>query len=320
LFEPLVLLALVVLLRVLALGRAALPSGRAGWIGLGAFLGVCGLAVLWDGFRAGGLPPEARAAFPRWAASIGELQPAGLGGLFAWAGWLGPFAGAALLFSRRRGLVAGGLLVCALGVLAFSMARWGPFFVLGVVAILPSALGLFPKAAVARLVLLVSLWPVARVWDERLFPSPGEAEAILQRRIEGPLLREASANLPAGSIFIAPWWVSPAVAYWSGARGVSGSSHQSLEGTLKTAEFFLTEDAARASAILRESGARFVVVDDPERTLPNSSALLNQPASERSVGRLLWSGRLLEGFERVGANPFFKIYEAAPLPAEAPGE
>ena len=43
--------------------------------------------------------------------------------------------------------------------------------------------------------------------------------------------------------FLAPWWLSPALAYWSRQPGVAGSSHQACRARWKRARFFLAPDA-----------------------------------------------------------------------------
>src|SRR5260221_10377820 len=74
--------------------------------------------------------------------------------------------------------------------------------------------------------------------------------------------------------FLAPWWLSPAVAYWSGQPGVAGSSHESLPGIVASARFFLASDAAAAERIARELGVKWIVTDDPDRLVATSRALV----------------------------------------------
>ena len=56
-----------------------------------------------------------------------------------------------------------------------------------------------------------------------------------------------------GGPFLASWWLSPAIAYWSRQPGVAGTSHESLPGIVDTARFFLSTDPASAAAILRQA-------------------------------------------------------------------
>jgi CTP:molybdopterin cytidylyltransferase MocA len=97
-------------------------------------------------------------------------------------------------------------------------------------------------------------------------------------------------SLPPGRGFIAPWWISPAVAYWSGQPGVGGSSHQSLAGIADTAKFFISVDPQEAQTILNLRKSTWVVVDDPVRTLSTSAQLLGTDALPGSMGNLLFSG------------------------------
>jgi hypothetical protein len=62
--------------------------------------------------------------------------------------------------------------------------------------------------------------------------------------------------------FLAPWWLSPQIAYWSGQPGIAGTSHQSLAGIVDSARFFLAENESAAAKILRARGVRYVVVHD----------------------------------------------------------
>jgi hypothetical protein len=74
--------------------------------------------------------------------------------------------------------------------------------------------------------------------------------------------------------FLAPWWASPQVAYWSGQPGITGTSHQSLSGIVDSARFYLAEKPESAAAILRARGVRYVIIDDLSRTAGNLDELL----------------------------------------------
>jgi hypothetical protein len=74
--------------------------------------------------------------------------------------------------------------------------------------------------------------------------------------------------------FLAPWWLSPSIAYWSGQPAVAGSSHESLPGIADSARFFLAEDWRTAQEILENHKAIWVIAYDFERIAQNSSAIL----------------------------------------------
>jgi hypothetical protein len=84
--------------------------------------------------------------------------------------------------------------------------------------------------------------------------------------------------------FLAPWWASPQVAYWSGQPGVTGTSHQSLGGIVDSARFFLSEKLEDAAAILRARNVRYVIIDDLSHTLGEGDELLITSNSEKVLG------------------------------------
>jgi hypothetical protein len=89
-------------------------------------------------------------------------------------------------------------------------------------------------------------------------------------------LRELATDLRSSETraFLAPWWLSPAIAYWSGQPGVAGSSHESLEGIEQSARFFLSQDWQPARKILENRGVAWVTAYDFDRVARNSSAIL----------------------------------------------
>src|ERR1700674_158223 len=89
-------------------------------------------------------------------------------------------------------------------------------------------------------------------------------------------LRDLAISLESSEVrpFLALWWFSPAIAYWSGQPGVAGSSHGSLKGIAERARFFGTEDWREARVILENHGVACVRTYDSERVVQNSSAIL----------------------------------------------
>jgi len=74
-------------------------------------------------------------------------------------------------------------------------------------------------------------------------------------------------SLGAQKLFSPPWWLSPAIAYWSHQPGVAGSSHESLRGVTENARFRLTSDEEAAREILERNQVRWLLVYDSERML-----------------------------------------------------
>jgi hypothetical protein len=94
--------------------------------------------------------------------------------------------------------------------------------------------------------------------------------------------------------FLAPWWFSPSIAYWSGQPGVAGSSHESLNGIEDSTRFFISEHLQEAREILQKHRVAWVFAYDWQRVAQNSAAILN---------------------ERVSPNPFCRVLDQTPSQA-----
>jgi len=135
----------------------------------------------------------------------------------------------------------------------------------------------------------LSLFPVMRDWDSRIWPSESEVASRLERRYEAVQLRALALDLLSSQqqAFLAPWWLSPSIAYWSGQPGVAGSSHESLPGIVDSARFFLATDSGEAREILKRRGVSWIFVYDADRVESNSAALLGIRAPGRDLCRIL---------------------------------
>ncbi|HEY8902528.1 MAG TPA: hypothetical protein VIM48_02400, partial [Chthoniobacterales bacterium] len=109
---------------------------------------------------------------------------------------------------------------------------------------------------------------------------------------------------------LAPWWLSPALAYWSGQPCVAGSSHESLPGIVDTARFYMSTDPDEARRILATRQVSYVIAYEPDRILQTSSALLGQPIPSRSMAETLYlDPRSAPPFlSLVYSNPYFRVY------------
>ena len=313
-FEPIILLVAQEVARVIALRKAAYPKTWRNALLLTGAIAIAAWAL--EGFRNPWPSVEIRALFPRWAALLGELQGADPRAMFTWTGWL--LIPAPLLLAwdyfRRRDPLALVVLVLLAVVTALTgwQARWNPWQGAVFCLALPWILPPLRKRWIIWAVFLASLWPVAWVWDARISPPPS-AQAEQQERITEAALLEQVAHFlaaqPHGGV-LAPWWISPALARWSGQPFVGGTSHQSLPGTADTARFFLSEDDETAESLLRRRMVRYVVSDDPARVIPTSAQLLGMSAPERPFIVRLARGRDIPGFlEPVFANRFFRVYK-----------
>jgi hypothetical protein len=87
--------------------------------------------------------------------------------------------------------------------------------------------------------------------------------------------------------FIAPWWFSPAVTYWSRQPGVGGSSHESIGGIVATATFFETQGAKEAKQIIDRHNVTWIVSYDADRVAQNSAQILGNPLPKNALCYLL---------------------------------
>jgi len=168
-------------------------------------------------------------------------------------------------------------------------ARWGYFFVLIFALALPALLAPIKSAVAVWIVVGLSLFPILRDWDERLWPKEAELAKRMEKRIESAQIRDLSLTLRSPEVhpFLAPWWLSPPIGYWSGQPGVAGSSHESLNGIEDSARFFLSQNLQRAREILEKRHVAWVFAYDSDRVAQNSAAILNEPSPLQPLCRVL---------------------------------
>jgi len=324
LYEPLILLAATLGLSALIAPRPfAARERRVGWA---ITAGILALAFAIEGWRSPVPDPIVARFFPLWAKSIGEMNSAApWSALFlrwSWA-WL-PLAPFLLL---RRGERVGWFW-CGLLALTYALSvwqiRWGYFFALVFVLSLPTQLAtlaawLRGRRWAVALIFLAGLWPVAREWEPRLH-DPAEHARRAEARADALALRqlaETLRTLPPGGV-LAPWWFSPALAYWSGFPCVAGSSHQSLPGIVESARFYLTSDPEEALHILDERQVKYVVAYDPGRVLATSAMLLGLPGAP-TPSPYVYAQWLYTrphspppGLEPLGSNQAFRLFRHVP--------
>lgn len=318
LFEPLILLVTMLALRFAVRGRSALP----GRVEAGVFLAILLVAILFDGWRNPLPKGTGGEEFLRWSRSIGELQHLALSQLFSWTGWLLVIAPALLIAraiqQRMRPCAALAGLLILLSALSLWHARWGYFLALVFALSLPFCLAAIPWKPAAWFAFAISLWPVASEWERTLFPDETGWAARRENLADMVLLREA-VSMPPGSIVLAPWWLSPAITYWSGSRGVAGSSHQSLPGILDSARFYLSPHPEAARSILIGREVDYVIAYEPARVLGNSSQILGARPAGRTTGEILYTNpSAAPDFLRlVFQNKFYKVFKVL-RPAKNP--
>lgn len=229
-----------------------------------------------------------------WSRTLGELSPIGLTNPI-WLRWCGYFMLLApfLFWAGWRKRQTPPLLVVALLLFTFGLtmwqARWSYFFVAIFALALPQLLEPIKSRAAVYLAFALSILPMARAWDNRLWPNEFELGGRIEARRENRDWRELSLGMMSREVrpFLAPWWWSPQIAYWSGQPGIAGSSHESLAGIVESARFFLASDPAGAREILARRQVAFVLVYDSSRLTANSVAILGAAAAPRPLGQTL---------------------------------
>ena len=334
LYEPTILLALTVCAALLwnrptLFQRARLP-------GLAVGGGILAVALLIEGWRITAPPGFGEGGgaeyFAAWSQQIGELVslPPWSPTLYVWTG-LGLLAAPVLLLLNRGpekplARFQAFLVLVVFGLTCWQV-RWGYFLPVVYALGLPWQLSVVPTRwhPLAGALLLLGLWPLASEWRTRLHPAPVLVENLAEQRTDASLLREAAmfiqqntASTPASTDdpppagILAPWWLSPALAYWSGQPALAGSSHESLPGTVDVARFYTTADPSAAAAILRRRRVRWVVAYEPDRVLRTAAPLLGlTKISTRALGFVLYQRPdAAPAFLRLSmVNPYFKIYE-----------
>ena len=340
LYEPLLLLALATLAGWL-FGRERLlrPERLPGLILAGLIL----LGALWcEGWRLGGVPGLGAGEgdfFRRWSQQIGELRsmPPWSPTLYHWTGWgllLAPVVLALARGETRHLARAHLLLVAAVFALTCWQVRWGYFLPLIYAMSLPVQFAALPvrwRPVLAALV-LAGMWPQAAEWWDRSHPSSEIAASRAEQREDMAALREVAAYIKRDTVengvdpslrgVLAPWWLSPPLAYWSQQPAIAGSSHESLPGIVDVARFYLATDPRVAARILHERRARWVLAYEPSRVAATAAPLLGQAAvPRRAMCALLYERpELAPTFLRlVLVNPVFKVYEVLPAALPQPG-
>ncbi|MFN2623497.1 MAG: hypothetical protein ABR611_11700 [Chthoniobacterales bacterium] len=287
LYEPLILLVVLLLVQLLVARKNFFTRNRLiGWA-------VCGGLVLLALVIERRLPfawPNNTAIFSNWAATIGELRPVWPNdpALLRWTGLLLiPLPALLWIALRRRRTIPMFLaaLLVATFVLTVWQARWAYFFVMIFALSLPACLSLIKSRIAGWTLIAISLFPILKDWDEKLWPNEFQSALIAERRADAIGWRQAAKQIDGP--FLAPWWWSPAVAYWSGQPGVAGSSHEALPGTEQSARFFLAPDTETAKSILLKTKVAWVLAYDAGRTAANSAAILGVSPPEKALAAIL---------------------------------
>jgi hypothetical protein len=231
----------------------------------------------------------------------------------------------AWLFRRRVEARLALWLVLASLALTLWQVRWGYFLGLIFALTLPLQMLAVRRQWIPWCLLVIGLWPVASWWESQLFPDDFEARRRVDITEEQEALRaiaEQQRTRNAGA-FVAPWWLSPALTYWSNQPGVAGSSHESLSGTADSARIYLAPDANAALPILKQRRVQWVLSDVPERIVPTSARILGVPEPAQCLAYQLDrhdappSEFPLEpdpGVRLPAGRDFFRVWRITPQP------
>jgi len=302
-YEPL-LLFLTVTTTAILINRRAVFAGdrRAAWI---LFAVIIAIAFAVEQRVPSFAILQSDGHLKNWGSTIGELahvsplNPVWLN----WCGYLLLLVPVLLWISmrtprngarspRRAGsgrVVPIYVVLVATYLLTIWQARWGYFFVLIFALALLDLLAPIKSSAAVWIAFMLSMFPILRDWDERLWPNEAQLARRMEQRIESAQIRDLALSLRSPEVrpFLAPWWLSPSIAYWSGQPGVAGSSHEGLNGIEDSARFFLSEDLQKAPEILEKHHVAWVFAYDSDRVAQNSAAILNEPRPSQPLCRVL---------------------------------
>jgi hypothetical protein len=291
-YEPLILFLYLLVVGLLQDRHLLFAKERQiGWFVFGAIL----LIALAIERRIPSVPIfQSSEIFRNWSRTIGELQAVSpLSPLwFRWAGYMIVIAPILIWLGLRKKTLPQFFIIALLIAtycLTIWQARWGYFFLSIFAIALSSLLEPIKSRAAVWIAFTLSILPILHDWDEKLWPNESEAARRIEHRRESIDLHELAEMLRSSETraFLAPWWLTPAIAYWSGQPGVAGSSHESLEGIADSARFFLSDDWHKASLTLQTHEVAWIFAYDADRVAENSAAILGTPASEQSMCRLL---------------------------------
>jgi len=136
---------------------------------------------------------------------------------------------------------------------------------------------------------VLSIFLVLGDWEETLWPNETQLASHLEKRIESAQIREVALTLASSELqpFLAPWWLSLSIAYWSKQPGVAGSSHESLKEIEDSARFFLSNDLKQTRAILHKNNVAWAFAYDSQRVTQNSAAVLSEAVPADPLCRVL---------------------------------
>ena len=284
------------------------------------------IALLLEGVHFFVPPPEYQEALVRWLSTIAEVRPVSFNGMLqqmTFSLLLLPYL-AWRLWPRSNGNKTDALLILLTLLLTLFTAfqgRWIYYAALGELFLI---VRYYQKTPISWTRLAVLLIFLASLVEADYVQVRGRAR--LPANQPSLQLAEIARSIDAPGGIMAPWWLSPALLYFSGDPIVSGSSHCGISGIVASAKFFAATNWVDAERILRERQAHWVVVWDDQHyvypLLDSSRQIIglpsysenDAPAAEATVAQVLIEDRdNVPGWLHLrGVTPDLKLYEYVP--------
>lgn len=159
------------------------------------------------------------------------------------------------------------------------------------------------------------IWPVARWWEGWMFPTESRIAEMMEYREEMGQLRRIALETRGGGLqpFLAPWYLSSAMSYWSMQPSVSRFTLLEGAETDFATAFFGSTDVSAQREVLLSRGVRWIVCDAPDRYERNGMRMGLPRSSEREPAfRTLRKGRQITeplGYRRVFTTGTFVVLE-----------
>ena len=172
-----------------------------------------------------------------------------------------------------------------------------------------------PLGVVLALIGGGSFWPIARWWEGWIFPTESRVAEAMEYREEMGQLRRIALGIRGGETqpFLAPWYLSPAVSYWSMQPSVARFTSLDQDKEDFAMEFFASTDVRSQRDAAISLGVRWIICDAPDRFERNALRMgFTRSAGSEVAFRRLRKGRQTTeplGYTRVFTTGTFVVLE-----------